>query len=240
MPDITVSHLSHTYHLPDGTVVQALSDLNAHFPAGSFSVVVGPSGCGKTTLLRLLAGLETATGGQIDFGGPRPRTGVMFQAPRLLPWLTVEENVRIWQYGMGGSTALAAQYLHLFGLDSFRKAYPDQLSGGMAQRVALVRTLACQPQLLLLDEPFAALDYFTREKLQDELTEQYARQPLTIIFITHDLDEALRLGERILVLRRGRQSGLLTRSEPYPRQALADRTREKQTILQLLEEPHET
>ncbi|MBC3537618.1 ABC transporter ATP-binding protein [Megasphaera hominis] len=240
MPDITVSHLSHTYHLPDGTVVQALSDLNAHFPAGSFSVVVGPSGCGKTTLLRLLAGLETATGGQIDFGGPRPRTGVMFQAPRLLPWLTVEENVRIWQYGMGGSTALAAQYLHLFGLDSFRKAYPDQLSGGMAQRVALVRTLACQPQLLLLDEPFAALDYFTREKLQDELTEQYVRQPLTIIFITHDLDEALRLGERILVLRRGRQSGLLTRSEPYPRQALADRTREKQTILQLLEEPHET
>lgn len=240
MPDITVSHLSHTYHLPDGTVVQALSDLNAHFPAGSFSVVVGPSGCGKTTLLRLLAGLETATGGQIDFGGPRPRTGVMFQAPRLLPWLTVEENVRIWQYGMGGSTALAAQYLHLFGLDSFRKAYPDQLSGGMAQRVALVRTLACQPQLLLLDEPFAALDYFTREKLQDELTEQYVRQPLTIIFITHDLDEALRLGERILVLRRGRQSGLLTCSEPYPRQALADRTREKQTILQLLEEPHET
>lgn len=240
MPDITVSHLSHTYHLPDGTVVQALSDLNAHFPAGSFSVVVGPSGCGKTTLLRLLAGLETATGGQIDFGGPRPRTGVMFQAPRLLPWLTVEENVRIWQYGMGGSTALAAQYLHLFGLDSFRKAYPDQLSGGMAQRVALVRTLACQPQLLLLDEPFAALDYFTREKLQDELMEQYVRQPLTIIFITHDLDEALRLGERILVLRRGRQSGLLTRSEPYPRQALADRTREKQTILQLLEEPHET
>ena len=240
MPDITVSHLSHTYHLPDGTVVQALSDLNAHFPAGSFSVVVGPSGCGKTTLLRLLAGLETATGGQIDFGGPRPRTGVMFQAPRLLPWLTVEENVRIWQYGMGGSTALAAQYLHLFGLDSFRKAYPDQLSGGMAQRVALVRTLACQPQLLLLDEPFAALDYFTREKLQDELTEQYVRQPLTIIFITHDLDEALRLGERILVLRHGRQSGLLTRSEPYPRQALADRTREKQTILQLLEEPHET
>nr|WP_246415344.1 ATP-binding cassette domain-containing protein [Megasphaera hominis] len=232
--------MSHTYHLPDGTVVQALSDLNAHFPAGSFSVVVGPSGCGKTTLLRLLAGLETATGGQIDFGGPRPRTGVMFQAPRLLPWLTVEENVRIWQYGMGGSTALAAQYLHLFGLDSFRKAYPDQLSGGMAQRVALVRTLACQPQLLLLDEPFAALDYFTREKLQDELTEQYVRQPLTIIFITHDLDEALRLGERILVLRRGRQSGLLTRSEPYPRQALADRTREKQTILQLLEEPHET
>ncbi|WP_289001545.1 ABC transporter ATP-binding protein [uncultured Megasphaera sp.] len=240
MPDITVSHLSHTYHLPDGTVVQALSDLNAHFPAGSFSVVVGPSGCGKTTLLRLLAGLETATGGQIDFGGSRPRTGVMFQSPRLLPWLTVEENVRIWQYGMGGSTELAAQYLHLFGLDSFRKAYPDQLSGGMAQRVALVRTLACQPQLLLLDEPFAALDYFTREKLQDELMEQYVRQPLTIIFITHDLDEALRLGERILVLRHGRQSGLLTRSEPYPRQALADRTREKQTILQLLEEPHET
>ena len=95
MPDITVSHLSHTYHLPDGTVVQALSDLNAHFPAGSFSVVVGPSGCGKTTLLRLLAGLETAPGGQIDFGGSRPRTGVMFQSPRLLPWLTVEENVRI-------------------------------------------------------------------------------------------------------------------------------------------------
>ena len=240
MPDITVSHLSHTYHLPDGTVVQALSDLNAHFPAGSFSVVVGPSGCGKTTLLRLLAGLETATGGQIDFGSSRPRTGVMFQSPRLLPWLTVEENVRIWQYGMGGSTELAAQSLPLFGLDSFRKAYPDQLSGGMAQRVALVRTLACQPQLLLLDEPFAALDYFTREKLQDELMEQYVRQPLTIIFITHDLDEALRLGERILVLRHGRQSGLLTRSEPYPRQALADRTREKQTILQLLEEPHET
>ncbi len=240
MPDITVSHLSHTYHLPDGTVVQALSDLTAHFPAGSFSVVVGPSGCGKTTLLRLLAGLETATAGQIDFGGPRPRTGVMFQSPRLSPWLTVEENVRIWQYGMGGSTALADQYLYLFGLDSFRKAYPDQLSGGMAQRVALVRTLACQPQLLLLDEPFAALDYFTREKLQDELMEQYVRQPLTIIFITHDLDEALRLGERILVLRRGRQSGLLTRSEAYPRQALADRTREKQTILHLLEESHET
>ena len=168
MSDIRIENLSRFYTLPDGKRVAALYDCSLSVRDGSFTVIVGKSGCGKTTLLRLLAGLEQPDEGILDFGGPRPRTGVMFQTPRLLPWLTVEENVCIWQHGMGGSEELAGQYLKDFGLDSFRQAYPDQLSGGMAQRAALVRTLSCRPRLLLMDEPFAALDYFTREKLQDD------------------------------------------------------------------------
>ena len=219
MPDITVSHLSHTYHLPDGTVVQALSDLNAHFPAGSFSVVVGPSGCGKTTLLRLLAGLETATGGQIDFGGSRPRTGVMFQSPRLLPWLTVEENVRIWQYGMGGSTELAAQYLHLFGLDSFRKAYPDQLSGGMARRALIAAAVAERPKLIIADEPTPGLDARAAGRILGHFRE-LAEEGAGVLLITHDLELALTIAHRVLVLYAGdhRGSGCrrLRRRDPAP------------------------
>ena len=122
MSDIRIENLSRFYTLPDGKRVAALHDCSLSVRDGSFTVIVGKSGCGKTTLLRLLAGLEQPDEGILDFGGPRPRTGVMFQTPRLLPWLTVEENVCIWQHGMGGSEELAGQYLKDFGLDSFRQA----------------------------------------------------------------------------------------------------------------------
>ena len=240
MSDIRMEDLSRFYTLPDGKRVAALKGCSLSIRDGSFTVIVGKSGCGKTTLLRLLAGLDRPDEGTLDFGGSRPRTGVMFQTPRLLPWLTVEDNVCIWRHGMGGSAELAGQYLKAFGLDSFRKAYPDQLSGGMAQRAALVRTLSCQPRLLLMDEPFAALDYFTREKLQDELMAQYVRQPMTIVFITHDLDEAVRLGQDILVMHKGCCGGRVTNEEPYPRPSVAGRMALKTDILHILEEEKET
>lgn len=239
MSDIRIENLSRFYTLPDGKRVAALHDCSLSVRDGSFTVIVGKSGCGKTTLLRLLAGLEQPDEGILDFGGPRPRTGVMFQTPRLLPWLTVEENVCIWQHGMGGSAELAGQYLKDFGLDSFHQAYPDQLSGGMAQRAALVRTLSCRPRLLLMDEPFAALDYFTREKLQDELMDQYVRQPMTIVFITHDLDEAVRLGQDILVMHKGCCGGRVRNDEGYPRPSVAGRLAMKTDILHILNEEKE-
>ena len=226
MPDITVSHLSHTYHLPDGTVVQALSDLNAHFPAGSFSVVVGPSGCGKTTLLRLLAGLETATGGQIDFGGPRPRTGVMFQAPRLLPWLTVEENVR---FGLDikrdykNIDEKVNNALDLVGLTPFADYYPKQLSASMLQRVVIARAFATQPDLLLMDEPYGQLDINLRFKLEDEVIRLCKQTKTTVLFITHNIEEAVYLGDRILVLTNKPTSikEIVPNDAPHPRDIAA-------------------
>jgi sulfonate transport system ATP-binding protein len=169
--------------------------------------VIGPSGCGKSTLLRLVAGLDTRYHGEIKVGeekicGPHPSVGIVFQEPRLFPWLDVAGNVA---FGLRDRTSvrsrgLVGQALEAVDLAAFASALPKELSGGMAQRVALARSLVTEPQVLLLDEPFSALDAFTRMRLQDHLLAAWRRYRPTLLLVTHDLDEAVYLADRVVVL----------------------------------------
>jgi sulfonate transport system ATP-binding protein len=170
--------------------------------------LVGTSGCGKTTLLRIISGIERATGGGLTLRGdavtgPRRDVGVVFQEPRLMPWLTARENIRLALLDLAPSAQAAAigDLLRDMGLADFADALPRQLSGGMAQRVAIARALARKPQVLLLDEPFSALDNFTRLKLQDHLGVLWEKSRFTLILVTHDIDEAVALSDRIIVMR---------------------------------------
>jgi NitT/TauT family transport system ATP-binding protein len=189
--------------------VTALSNLSLCIAAGEFVCVLGPSGCGKTTLLHLLAGFLLPTGGEVRCNGrpvrgPGPERAVVFQEPTLYPWLTAQGNIEFGLRAQGLSAPMAEtraqEYLALVGLDEFAHSRPYELSGGMKQRVALARALALQPSLLLMDEPFSALDTQTREELQEELLRIWAQQQTTIVFVTHNVEEAVYLGQRILVL----------------------------------------
>ena len=213
------------------TGVEAVVDLTFRVDAGEFLTIIGPSGCGKSTLLRLLAGLEQPDTGQIDLKGqPLPgasdrqgRFGYMPQRDTLLPWRTVLENVILGVELSGGSRdaarAEARQLLPLFGLEGFENSWPSALSGGMRQRAALLRTFLADYDILLLDEPFGALDALTRRLLQQWLLGVRTRFQKTILFITHDIDEALLLGDRMLVFspRPGRIAADLTINLPHPR-----------------------
>jgi ABC-type nitrate/sulfonate/bicarbonate transport system ATPase subunit len=169
--------------------------------------VVGPSGCGKSTLLRLVAGLDTRFSGEIRVDdalvcGPDPRVGMVFQEPRLFPWLTLAQNVGFGLAERNGPKArtIVRETLAVVGLSAFADALPKQLSGGMAQRAALARGLVTEPQVLLLDEPFSALDAFTRMRLQDHLLAAWTRYQPTLVLVTHDLDEAVFLADRVILL----------------------------------------
>jgi len=199
----------------------ALQGISVTLAEGSFTTVVGRSGCGKTTLLRILAGLTAPTEGSLDYGADNSsRIGVVFQDARLMPWLSVFDNVA---FGLKGRLrkALIEQrcgaVLELVGLDGFRAAMPSQLSGGMAQRVAIARALVMEPALLLLDEPFAALDAFTRRAMQNELVDIWQKRRPTVVFVTHDVEEAVLLGERVLELDQGRLVGQDPIDLAYPR-----------------------
>jgi len=203
--------LGKTYRL-DGRDVVALRDVDLDLPRASISVVVGPSGCGKTTLLRLLAGLEQPTGGVIlrdgcESSGAAPvRVGYVFQEPRLMPWLDVARNVGFMLEGRLPKADIAARVadiLAIMGLTAFASARPDQLSGGMASRVGLARALVANPDLLLLDEPFAALDAMTRRRLQAELVALWQRLSPAIVFVTHDVEEAALLADTVYRMDRG-------------------------------------
>ncbi len=184
----------------DGAEVPVLRGLNLQFENGSFTVIVGRSGCGKTTLLRILAGLESCTGGCVRSSGGR-RASMVFQEPRLMPWLSVEHNVA---FGVKKpDRAKIRKLIAAVGLEGFEKARPSQLSGGMKQRAALARALAPDPDVLLMDEPFAALDFFTRMTMQNLLLELYRRSKITVVFVTHSIDEAILLGQRIVILKGG-------------------------------------
>ncbi|MHC6203764.1 ABC transporter ATP-binding protein [Breznakiellaceae bacterium SP9] len=182
-------------------VIQAVRDLSLCIPCGSFTAIVGPSGCGKTTLLKLIGRLETPDAGSISASD---RLGFMFQDSRLLPWLTVEQNLRLaFTKADQWTEAVLDRTLAIMGLGGWKKAYPRQLSGGMAQRIALARALCRQPALLLLDEPFGALDAFTRKHLRGELAELWKQTDSTVILVTHDIEEAVFLGDRVLLMAAG-------------------------------------
>ncbi|SEF00450.1 NitT/TauT family transport system ATP-binding protein [Arthrobacter alpinus] len=199
-----------TGRLPTGTSsLVVLDDFNLDVRAGEFLTIVGPSGSGKTTLLDLLAGLTRPAAGQVlvdgkEVTGPGQDRAVVFQQYALFPWRTAATNVSIGLEGSGLNrrqrAAKANDYLDLVGLTGFAERYPHELSGGMKQRVAIARSLAYEPDILLMDEPFAALDAQTREQLQDELLRIWQETGKTIIFITHGIDEAVYLGQRVAVL----------------------------------------
>lgn len=190
-------------------IFTAVDDIDLDVAAGEFLVLVGPSGCGKSTLLDLLGGLTEATAGRIlldgkPIDGPGLDRGIVFQQYALLPWRTARHNIEFGLEAKGlpkkERREIAQKYLELVGLESFADRYPHELSGGMKQRVAIARSLAFDPEVLLMDEPFAALDAQTRESLQDELLRIWKATGKTIVFITHGIDEAIYLGQRVAVL----------------------------------------
>ncbi|MFV8164348.1 ABC transporter ATP-binding protein [Mycobacterium sp. 134] len=205
----------------------ALADIDLQIRTGEFLAVLGPSGSGKSTLLRICAGLDALSIGTLTWSGDgtRPRTGVVFQQPLLMPWLTVAGNVafarRFAAQRSGFDADDAAKLITRFGLDHLAARYPDELSGGQAQRVAILRAVATRPQLLLLDEPFSALDPATRTDLVGWLGELARELDITVVLVTHDVDEALSLAQRIVLLDGGRiradwtvgSDGTPTRSE---------------------------
>ncbi|MEK7948882.1 ABC transporter ATP-binding protein [Luteolibacter soli] len=205
---LSVRGLTKHFESPRG-IVTALRDVSFDVHKREFMSVIGPSGCGKSTLVRILAGLETASEGEIivegvPVSGPCSDRGMVFQGYTLFPWLTVKRNVMFGPM-MAGRSAFAAEseareWIELVGLTKFENAYPHQLSGGMKQRVAIARALANQPRVLFMDEPFGALDAQTRCNMQSYLLEIWKNVDITIVFITHDLDEAVFLSDRILVL----------------------------------------
>jgi len=215
--ELAVNELSKSY-VVGGRHVPVLSGLNLNIPAGQCLSVVGASGSGKTTLLRLLAGLEVPDGGSALLDGkPIGATGrecaIIFQEPRLLPWMTVLGNV-VFALRNRGSPAKAARqtalrYVDLVGLSDFAEAYPNQLSGGMAQRVGIARALATQPKILLLDEPLGALDAMTKLQMQEELSRIWREHNVTMVLVTHDLEEAVYFGDRILLLGKARHPSKL-------------------------------
>ena len=200
----------------DGKEKKVFENLNLNIENDKVTIILGKSGCGKTTLLRIIAGLEKTTDGKVEFYNKngeyiQPRIGMVFQESRLMPWLTVKENIEIHKYKDD-----TERYLKMVGLEEFRNAYPSQLSGGMAQRVSIARALSYEPDTLLMDEPFSALDYFTREQLQQELIKIYEKTRTGIIFVTHNIDEALMLGHRIIVINNGKISSYKI-DKSYPR-----------------------
>nr|WP_319394123.1 ABC transporter ATP-binding protein [uncultured Desulfobacter sp.] len=203
---LEAENITKVFHAEMGDIT-ALESVSFKAYRREFLSVIGASGCGKSTLIRILSGLETATSGQVLLDGttvekPGPERGMVFQGYTLFPWLTVKKNVMfgLEVAGKSQAEAEAMQWIDMVGLDQFADHYPHQLSGGMQQRVAIARALANQPRVLLMDEPFGALDAQTRAKMQAYLLQIWQNVDITIIFITHDLDEAVYLSDRILVL----------------------------------------
>lgn len=189
-------------------ITHALQDINLEMKSGEFISLVGTSGCGKSTILRLIAGLIPPTTGHVTVNGheitePHPDRGMVFQKPTLFPWLTVEKNIDFslrMQNKLKGNEDKVERMLKMIGLEDFKDDYPGQLSGGMAQRVALVRSLINEPRTLLMDEPLGALDAFTRMNMQDEILSVWRNKKQLAIMVTHDVDEAIYMGTRVIVM----------------------------------------
>ena len=244
---LEVRNVSKSYRV-NGAPIEVLHDVSLDVAAGEFMSILGPSGCGKSTLLRLISGLERDYRGSINQdGGPITGTsldrGIVFQEPRLFPWATVWQNIALGLKNAPISESAKresiAAHITLVGLDGFADAYPHQLSGGMAQRTAIARGLVNRPRLLLLDEPFGALDALTRARLQIELQRIWAHEKITMILVTHDVDEAVFLGDRVVVLaqRPGRISRIFDIRAPRPRERSDDDlVRIRNEVLRTLED----
>ena len=229
MVHVSVASVSKAFSSVRNEHTLALQDVDLELLKGEFVTLVGPSGCGKSTLLYLIAGLSRPSSGQIlvdgrAVGGPDPRCGIVFQEFRIFPWKTVRQNV---SFGLdlrrrppaAQRQQIVQRYLRLVGLEGFEDYLPKELSGGMKQRVAIAQTLACEPQVILMDEPFGSLDALTRETLQDELLRVWQASGKTVLFVTHSIEEAVYLGQRVLVM--SPRPGTVLREFavplPYPR-----------------------
>ncbi|CAN5635005.1 ABC transporter ATP-binding protein [soil metagenome] len=228
VPAVSIRHVSKLYATSDGQPSWALMDVDLDIAPGEFVCAIGPSGCGKTTLLNLIAGFITATCGSVEFEGapvtgPSPSRSVVFQEYALFPWMTAQRNVEFGLKMQGVPTAerreRAARLLAMTGLSRAADRYPFELSGGMRQRVAVARALATQPRVLLMDEPFAAIDALTRASLQRELLGIWRELAPSIFFITHNIEEAVYLAQRVVVMtpHPGRIEQVVEVDLPYPR-----------------------
>lgn len=207
---VRVQGICKTFPVPDapGTSRLALGDVSFSIAAGELVSLVGPSGCGKSTLLRLIAGLDVPDSGELlvdneKIAGPSAERGLVFQDPNLFPWLTVRRNIEAGLVARGvlrEKRDEVGEFMRLVGLEGFANAYPHHLSGGMAQRVALARALINHPKVLLLDEPLGALDAFTRMRMQDEVLRLWQNRRTTMLLVTHDIDEAIYMCDRILIM----------------------------------------
>lgn len=227
---LLIQDVSKSYQLHDAPL-NVLTGINLEIKLGEFLSIVGASGCGKSTLLRLIAGLDTSYSGSIVYQGKAITgtdlsRGIVFQEHRLFPWLTVEENIALaftaTKVSKEERKLRVAKQISTVGLNGFEKAYPHQISGGMSQRVAIARALVLKPKLLLLDEPFGALDALTRLKLQQELQRLWEHEGLTTILVTHDVEEAVFLGDRIVVMES--HPGRIRRIVPVPLARPRDRS----------------
>jgi sulfonate transport system ATP-binding protein len=224
---LRIESVNRIYTDDDGNMVEALRDFNLQVRQGEFISFIGSSGCGKTTLLRLIAGLDKPKSGELILNGvkiaePAPERGYVFQQGSLFPWLTVEKNIASGLKARGvykENREEVARYIELIGLQGFEKSFPHQISGGMAQRVAIARALINNPAILLLDEPMGALDSFTRADIQDKLLELWKRTKNTFILVTHDIDEAIYLSDRIVIMtpRPGRIKEIVNVKMAHPR-----------------------
>ena len=210
-PIVEIKRVSKVFQLQDQTI-QALSDASLSIRKGEFVCLIGASGCGKSTLLRIMAGFEQPSSGEALMWGkpiaePDPSRGMVFQDYALFPWLSVRENIAFGPIARSLASSQVKEtvdkFIELVGLAKFANAYPHQLSGGMKQRVAIARVLANDAELVLMDEPFGALDAMTRERLQDELLDIWQRTGLTVVFVTHSIEEAIFLADRVVVMSPG-------------------------------------
>lgn len=240
---VSINEVSKYFSKQTGTV-QVLENINFQLEKGDFVTVIGPSGCGKSTLLKIIAGLDNDFEGEIIIDGeritkPSKKQGFIFQEHRLFPWLTVEENI-------AADLSLKDKYVKdkvkewvkIVRLDGFEKSYPKEISGGMSQRVAIARALLRDPNVLLLDEPFGALDAFTRSHLQEVLLNIWEQKKTTMIFVTHDIDEAIYLSNRIVIMsaKPGKIHKVIENNLPYPRSKTSESFQEiRKKVLQQFE-----
>ncbi|WP_332449706.1 ABC transporter ATP-binding protein [Methanoculleus sp.] len=252
MGGVSIKNVGKAFPKEDGTATEALRGVNLEIGDTEFVCLVGPSGCGKTTLLRIIAGLETPTTGSVTVDGhavtgPDPKRGMVFQEYSLFPWLKVVDNVAFGQemkgIGKEERRKTADHYLEMVGLSQFRDAYPYELSGGMRQRVAIARALANNPDVLLMDEPFGALDAQTRNHMQKELLSLWEQTQKTIVFVTHSVDEAVYLSDQIVVLtpRPGSVREVITIPWDRPRdRTSAEFAEVRRRVLRMIDESEST
>ena len=242
---LSVRNVSKVFQAADGSEVTALDCLSLTVAAGEMVSLIGPSGCGKSTLLRLIAGLIAPASGELRVGeelitGPSAERGLMFQDPNLFPWLSVRGNIQVGLVARGVLRRRrheVEEFMRLVGLEAFANVYPHELSGGMAQRAALARALVNHPKVLLLDEPLGALDQFTRMRMQDEVLRVWQARRTTMVLVTHDIDEAIYMSDRIAIMspRPGRIERVIEVDLERPRQRTSPRFMElRAAILEML------